>query len=284
MGLDYSSAVYHAVSEKGTDYLLKVTSRPLYESQYLVPQYLNSQGITCVVAPVSTRSGALWAHLEDWRVVVYPFINGESSFKGMSAGQWEKLGTIFKRIHRIQLPPEGFNSLRQETFDSSEYVRWIQIFEDQLTLFEGGNTLERTLHASWIEHESSIRMKLASLEKLAVLLQARTIPHVICHADLHPANVIRDDAGRVFIIDWDEVMLAPKERDFIFVSHPHAHAFFQGYGAAEVDDEVLAYYRLERVLQDVIECARNVWLREDLDEDAKADAIKLFQVILAEEK
>jgi hypothetical protein len=27
--------------------------------------------------------------------------------------------------------------------------------------------------------------------------------------DLHPRNLIRDHAGKVFVIDWDEVMLAP---------------------------------------------------------------------------
>ncbi|RAP78733.1 aminoglycoside phosphotransferase family protein [Paenibacillus montanisoli] len=283
LGLDYSSAVYHVISEHGTAYLLKVTSRPLYEPQYLVPRYLNEQGITCVVAPFSTRSGTLWTHLEDWTVVVYPFINGESSFIGMLAEQWKTLGTILKRIHQIILPPEGFKPLRQETFDPTEYVRWIRYFEEQLALFESGSTLDRTLHASWVEHRLTIHSKLTSLEKLAGLLQSRTIPYVICHADLHPANLIRDQVGQVFVIDWDEVMLAPKERDFIFVSHPYAQAFFQGYGAVEVDEKVLAYYRLERVLQDLIECARTVWIRDDLGEETKVEAIKLFQGILAEE-
>ncbi|WP_219837004.1 phosphotransferase enzyme family protein [Paenibacillus sp. R14(2021)] len=281
LGLDYSSAVYHVVSEQGTAYLLKVTSRPLYEPQFLIPRYLNDHGITCVVAPISARSGTLWTHLEDWTVVVYPFINGESSYNGMSAEQWNKLGTLFKRIHQIILPPEGFKSLRLETFDPTEYVRWIRSFEDQLARVEGGTTLERTLHASWVEHRLTIHMKLTSLEKLAAELQSQAIPYVICHADLHPANLIRDQAGQVFVIDWDEVMFAPKERDFIFVSYPHAHAFFQGYGSAEVNEKVLTYYRLERVLQDLIACARNVWIRDDLGEESKADAIKLFQDILA---
>ncbi|MBP1994328.1 site-specific DNA-adenine methylase [Paenibacillus eucommiae] len=121
------------------------------------------------------------------------------------------------------------------------------------------------------------------MEELAGLLQSRKIPYVICHADLHPANLIRDQAGNVFVIDWDEVMFAPKERDFIFVRPPHADAFFQGYGTAEFDEKALTYYRLERDIQDLIECARNVYIRDDFDlgEETKADAVKLFQDILA---
>ena len=47
----------------------------------------------------------------------------------------------------------------------------------------------------------------------------------------------------MFVIDWDEVMLAPKERDFLFVKEAPADglvrlstpAFFQGYGQTEID-------------------------------------------------
>ncbi len=62
LGLDYNAGVYRVVSEQSTAYLLKVTSRPLYEPRCLVPRYLKDQGITSVVAPVPTRSGALKFH------------------------------------------------------------------------------------------------------------------------------------------------------------------------------------------------------------------------------
>ena len=41
LGRDYDSGVYRAVSERGTAYLLMVTSRPLYEPRCLVPRYLH---------------------------------------------------------------------------------------------------------------------------------------------------------------------------------------------------------------------------------------------------
>src|SRR5437016_1851374 len=63
LGLDYNAGVYRVVNEQGSAYLLKATSRPLYESGYLVPRYLNDQGITSVVAPIPTRSHALWTRL-----------------------------------------------------------------------------------------------------------------------------------------------------------------------------------------------------------------------------
>ena len=133
-------------------------------------------------------------------------------------------------------------------------------------------------------HQSTIHTVLTSLERLAGVLRSRTLPSVICHADLHPRNLIRDRAGQVFVIDWDEVMLAPKERDFIFVRHPYAAAFFQGYGQAEIDWVALTYFLWERVVQDLIECTQNVCFRDDWGEESRAEAVQLLHEILAEER
>jgi len=283
-GKDYHAGVYRVVSEQGTPYLLKAKSGPLYEPSCLVPRYLSNQGITSVVAPVPTKSNALWTKLVDWSVIVYPFIDGDTSLSGMTNEQWKEVGTIFKRIHQVRLEPGGGLSLRKETFDPTEYARWVRAFETQhLHSRHGRSGSSRALRADWRAHQSTIHMGVTSLEKLAEVLKARPFPYVISHADLHPANLLRDPAGHVFVIDWDDVMLAPKERDFIFVREPQADAFWEGYGQREIDWMALTYYRWERVVQDLIECAQDVCFRDDLGEETKADASQMFHEILAEE-
>ncbi len=277
LGKDYNAGVYRVVSEQGTPYLLKVTSRPLYEPGCLVPRYLRDQGITSVVAPYPTKSHALWTKLVDWTVIVYPFLDGDTSLTGMTNEQWKEVGIIFKQIHQVRLPPEGFESLRKETFDPTKYTRWVRTFETQhLHARHDGSQSSRTLRADWWAHQSTIHTGVTTLEKLAEVLQRRSGPYVICHADLHARNLIRNRAGQVFVIDWDEVMLAPKERDFIFVRKPHAEAFFQGYGDTEMDWMLLSYYLWERVVQDVIENAQNVCFRDDLGEETKAQIAQVF--------
>ncbi len=284
LGLDYQAAVYRVVSEQGTSYLLKVTSRPLYEPRCLVPRYLHDQGITYVVAPIPTTSGALWTMLSEWTVIAYPFIDGDTSLTGMTNEQWKEVGVIFKRIHQVHLAPEAFPALLKETFDPTAYARWVRDFETHhLHSRQDGSEAGRALRASWMAHQSTISTTVTSLEKLAEVLRSRTFPYVICHADLHPANLLRDRHGQVFVIDWDEVMLAPKERDFLFVREPPADAFWQGYGASEIDWAALTYYLWERVVQDVIACAGDVCLRHDLTEETRADIVRLFDEILAEE-
>jgi len=280
LGLDYNSWVYRVVSEQGASYLLKARPGPLYEPGCFVPSYLRDQGIASVVAPLPTKNNTLWTRVGAWTVIVYPFIEGDTSLTGMTDEHWKEVGAIFKRIHQVIVPAEGFESVRKETFDPTGYARWVRAFETQHTHSEGGSASQRALRASWVAHQSTIHTGVTSLEKLAEVLQKRSGPYVICHADLHPANLIRDHAGHVFVIDWNDVMLAPKERDFIFVRELQADAFWEGYGQREIDWIALAYYLWERVVQDVIECAKDVFFNDDLGEETRADVVRLFDEIL----
>lgn len=291
LGLDYAAGVYRVVSEQGTPYLLKATSRPLYEPAFLVSALLRERGITSVVAPVPTRNDTLWARTEGWTLIMYPFLDGDTSWMGMTDEQWKETGAIFKQIHQVTLPSAGFESLRTESFDPTEYAQWIHDFEVRyLQKPCEGSASARSLHSDWLAHQATIHAALAILEKLAEAMQKQSLPYVICHADLHPANLLRDRAGHVFVIDWDEVMLAPKERDFLFIKEasadsealPGAPTFFQGYGEAEINWTALTYYRYERVIQDLIASAQEVFFRDDLGEESKTDSAQLFHDVLAQ--
>ena len=289
-GLDTRAGLYRVVSEDGISYLVRVKSGPFYEPGCFVPRFLRDRGIESVVPPLFNGASALWTRLGNWTVSVYTFLDGDTGWPGMTDEHWKKTGIIFKRIHEVALPYEMLQSLRKETFDPTEYIRWVPAFEARCAACEPGRPAERALYASWMAHRTAIQDTLTALERLAGELSGRAFQQVICHADLHPGNLMRDRAGQVFVIDWEDVMIAPKERDFIFVKELQAQAlapqdqacFFQGYGHAEIDWAALAYYRHERVVQDLIECARNVFFRDDLGEATKSDSARLLNDILTE--
>ncbi len=283
-GHDYNAGVYRVVSEQGIAYLCKLKAGPLNQASCLVPRYLADQGIASVVAPIRTANHALWTTRGNWTVILYPFIEGDTSPTGMTSEQWMETGAIFRRIHDAPLPAGGFPALRQETFDPSRYARWVYAFESEhLNTHEPSSIAERVLHASWLAHRPTIALAVASLEKLGKKLHPRALPLVICHADLHPANLLRDPGGPVHVIDWDDVMLAPRERDFIFIREPEADAFWEGYQPGEIDWTALTYFRWERIVGDFIETARLVCFRGELSEETKADIAWRFEQGLAAE-
>jgi spectinomycin phosphotransferase len=289
LGLDTNAGTYRIVTRQGAAYFLKAKqATSFYGPACIVPRYLLDQGVAAVVAPIPTQQQTLWTQLENWRIMLYPFIDGETGWHpGLNDEQWRAVGVALKQIHGTTLPPEGFPSLRNERFDPGEYSRWIESFETQQLALHDGSSIERDLRSCWIAHQSTIHTLLTLMENLARSLQTQAGPRVICHADLHPGNILRTPSNEVFVIDWDDVMLAPKERDFLFVNETSStdqtpSPFFQGYGASEIDWAALTYYRGERVITDLIACAQDVLFRDDLEEATKAEAVELFRAIFSE--
>ena len=83
---------------------------------------------------------------------------------------------------------------------------------------------------------------------------------MLCHADIHPGNLLIAEHGALFIVDWDDPIFAPKERDLMFFgagvsggwdAESDETLFYRGYGATDVDLAALAYYRYERIVTDI---------------------------------
>lgn len=98
-------------------------------------------------------------------------------------------------------------SMREKPSIPEEHLRaCLHVIETQQTGSLGGSRVEHALRSCWMAHQPTIHTLLTSLEELAGVLQERSGPHVICHADLHPGNMLRDQTDHVFVIDWDDVM------------------------------------------------------------------------------
>jgi spectinomycin phosphotransferase len=110
------------------------------------------------------------------------------------------------------------------------------------------------------DNKSLILQLVDQAEKLSQQAQAQSPQFVLCHSDIHGGNVFIDKNDTLYIVDWDEPILAPKERDLMFIgegvanvwNNPHEEQlFYKGYGKTDVNTVILAYYRLERIVEDI---------------------------------
>ena len=99
---------------------------------------------------------------------------------------------------------------------------------------------------------------------------------VLCHTDAHPGNYLIADSGELYLVDWDNPIFAPKERDLMFFGSgmtgnpPGGQAegwFYRGYGPVEIDQNALTYYRYERIIQDIAEFCKQILLTQVGGED-----------------
>ncbi len=269
IGADANSAVYRAIADD-TPYFVKLRSGDYDEMTIVVPHFLGSQGIAQLIAMISTRDGRLWTSLDRFVVTFSQFVNGQDGFNmELSDEQWVELGRALKRIHFTELPNEIEDYLHFETFSNywRERVRHYQrritgTFSDPVPL-----RLAELMRG----RRDVIDELLRRAERLAGEMRSRSSAFVHCHGDLHGGNILIDAQGKLFIVDWDTVILAPKERDLMFIgagigkgwdNQRSVDCFYQGYGAGEVDPLGIAYYRYERIVEDIA-----AYCEEILDSD-----------------
>ena len=286
LGHDAWAWVYQA--RAGQERLfLKVRHSVANPPSLLVPRYLHDQGVSRVIAPLPASDGRLWVGVGAYDLIVYPFIDAVTAMDhGMTAGQWREYGRIFRQIHNVAVPAELAGSMRRETFIPymAEPVRQI---EAHFAAHHLEDPISRELAQLWREHHEQIFSALERAETLGSQLASANLPFVLCHADCHTANILLNPQGQVWVVDWDETMLAPKERDLMFavgggiyrgwVSDANERHFLEGYGEAKIELLALSYYRYAWAVSDIGEYASAVLFRDDLGEFTRRESLQGFR-------
>ena len=76
-----------------------------------------------MLPPLPTRTNQLCARAGEWTVVLYPYIEGEMGWATMSDEHWKARGASSSGCTEAPLPTAGFEGVRKEAFDPSEYAR-----------------------------------------------------------------------------------------------------------------------------------------------------------------
>ena len=277
LGADVNAASYRLSAESGQDYFVKLRRGTVDEIGIVLPHFLHAQGITQVIAPLPALDGQLWTSLEGFQVVLYPFVQSRRGFEVvLSARQWADFGRALKRIHTLPLPEALASAIPRETY-TPRYRQQVQGFLEQVKQENYQDPVAVKVAGLLNAKEAVILDLIQRAEGYAQRLEAQTGEFVLCHADLHAGNLLIADHGGLYIVDWDAPILAPKERDLMYIggaqgfrgvtARQEAARFYRGYGAAQVDPIALAYYRYERILQDIAAFCEQLLLTDTGGED-----------------
>jgi spectinomycin phosphotransferase len=290
LGLD-SSAWAYRVEAENTVYFLKLRKEIPSPAGILIPRFLREQGIQQVMAPLATKFGEAWAIADGFFFILYPFIVGNEVMEvGMSDPHWIEFGSALKRLHTTKPTPELLGQIKRETFIPKQ-LEYAKRLHAQIKARKYDDPFQKELAAFWLENYETISTILGRTETLSKRMQETNLEFVLCHADIHTANLLLSNDDKIYIVDWDETLLAPKEHDLLFVMGSifndtsdgrWEQLFFEGYGETEVDPLALAYYRYDWCIEDIGEFAEDVFGGENLGEETKANSIMWFKSLFAE--
>lgn len=286
IGYDADAWTYRVHTGDG-DRFLKIRRGPTHEAGPAVPHLLAARGIPHLIEPIPTVTGAPFDE-GDLSFILFPFVEGESGGRvGLSPAQWAELGATMRSVHDLPFDDDFGSILRTEDFVPTRAGLLREVDRRVGAGEEGDDPARRALADLWRSRRDQIERLAARTEALAPLARDRRRPFVICHADIHAWNVLVPPSGDIVIVDWDDAMLAPRERDLMFVdgvAGGHAAdppAFFHGYGDGELDPVVLAYYRVEWAEQDLAGFAATIVLDPDAGDTAMAESLDIITKMLA---
>jgi spectinomycin phosphotransferase len=286
LGCDSASAVYRVRATDGAAYLLKARAGAGFsEPSLAVPHYLYTQGVPHIATPLPTVAQTLWVSVDGFALSLYPFIDGRTGADaGLSAQHWRALGTTVKQVHTSPLTPDLRRIVRRETFTPSRRDVLTDL-ADAIAKQDFTDSAACELAAFWQVRRDEIRTLIDRADAMGRQLRQASLPLVLCHADLHTWNILLDTAQQLWLVDWDETILAPKERDLMFVvggigcdlvSPYETKCFFQGYGDTAIDRQALVYYRYAWAVQDMGAYGERVFFLPDLSEESRRDAVRGF--------
>jgi Ser/Thr protein kinase RdoA (MazF antagonist) len=218
-----------------------------------------------VPRPMLTRSGALRSRLEGLRLAVFEFVDGEplGDRELSAAGTVDLVARLVAAIHAAT--PALAMPVPAETFTVWADGLGRRLAELGFTVADSGIPAEARALV-WPQRTALLSMveRLGALGKAA---RSRVGDQVLCHGDLIGDNLLRDRAGRLWAVDWDGAVRAPRELDLALFAGRGFQRFLESYRVAVgdeelvVDPDLIGFFLLRRNLDDLVD-----WLGGALDE------------------
>jgi spectinomycin phosphotransferase len=196
--------------------LLGATARDTFTALVAAAQatrQLADQGCEFVLAPLPDRTDVLVRRvLPGWTMQVFPYLSGWSTEDGYWHDPVERarVAELVGRLHAAM----PLSAVRRWDFAIPARAPLRSALADLDRPWSGGPYAEptRTLLAAT---GTSIRARFRRYDALVAHLTVAPDPWVVTHGEPDSANVLRTDDGRMLLIDWCTMALAPRERDLV---------------------------------------------------------------------
>jgi spectinomycin phosphotransferase len=262
-------------------WFLKVFGRRVEQAAVEVPRFLATMGVGHLVPAIPTADGEPFDTGSPFSFVVFPFVDAAPGGEiGLREANSVELGRFLRHVHETTPDDHLGAMLRHERFDLRDQA-YIEQVGSELGEADPPDAIGVALLERWEQQRDDIAHTLRRAQELATYGRSAPRELVICHADFHAWNVLIEPSGAFHVVDWDEVVFAPRERDLMFVSgdvadiDPTGEHFYAGYGKVSIDPALLAYYRYDWVLQELADYHRRVF-DASLGEQTRAEALDSF--------
>ena len=211
---------YITVAETGEKYFAKASTSVPNSRLHVASLLRHRCNITGVVAPLETQEGELSIPWYNFRVSLFPLIEGKSRWdlwkvgKDFTDAELSETGALLATIHGC---PETIvaNHLTVAKYDLPSRHELHTVLEASKKEIQPQNQYQKQLLDGLTKHSSEILQAIERYDSLGCSATALQTPFVITHGDPTPGNLIVDTNNQLHLIDWDGVCLGPPEKDLV---------------------------------------------------------------------
>ena len=231
-------------------------------------------GLEFVLAPLAADDGAVVRPLSGrYAISVAPFVDGASGSFGEyeTLEERERIGALLGRLHAAS----GIVDTGLPRRDDCGIPGRAALHEALATLDAAWDTgpFGEPARALLAPRATELEQRLRDYDLLAARVRERSGSWVITHGEPHPGNVLVEPDGARRLVDWDTTLVAPRERDLLFLLDDRQagwDAYSSTAGAVELDREALDLYGRRWVLGDIGMYVAGVLRPHDEDENTAA--------------
>ncbi|MGC4868423.1 phosphotransferase enzyme family protein [Micromonospora sp. DT53] len=287
-GADQYARLWLAEAADGGRYAVKLSGGGT-RAGLVVTAFLAEQGVPGIVAPLRADDGRLSVDHDGRRLSVVPWVSGQRALGGpMTSAHWRAYGELLAAVHAAPVTDELSRLLPAGGAAYPSIVTATRAMAARLrdpAPADLANPLVAELAGVWSAVADRLGVLTREVERRAVDQRDRPGANVVCHGDPHLGNLLLGGDGQVWLIDWDDAVLAPPECDLMFVlggvlafapiTGEQQQAVLAGYGRTDVDPVRLAWFLAVRALDDLSD-----WTRQALDLDAEpADRSQAARIV-----
>ncbi len=238
----------------------------------LTYRLFNDAGIKNITHPIKTITGELVFCLDKYPTALFNFIEWfNANDQPLNEDQRFALGKLLGKIHQAKKVIGEFSI--KEDFKYGNINRLLETLDKIDSYIKDPSKYKSKTAQLLLKNKDKILNRVKELEGLGGKLRNQNIDFVICHSEPHAWNTMIDKEGEIYLIDWDDSLYAPREKDLNMIKNDQIK--LDGYksvvGEFKINQEIIHYYQMEWNISEI-----DAWSNSLLNEESNETQYKHY--------
>jgi len=209
-----------------------------------------------IINPVETIDKKICEKKLFYTITLFPFINGISGWNvQLTKEQFFEFGQFMNKLHSSIIPNEYLKVIPNETY-SQIFTKNVKNILLDIKYEKGNGPIINDFYNELKANKNVIMEMINFLECNLSKIFSKKHNICLCHGDIHAGNLLLEN-NKFYVVDWDTIILAPKEKDLMFIgggignkwnTEEEVKYFYKGYGEEiDIDEELIKYYKKSKI-------------------------------------